>query len=55
MIWGRKHGEIKRFISFAWYPRRLNNGQWIWWEKVEVKKINRFTEIVKLPELKNEE
>ncbi len=54
MIWGRKDGEVKKYLWFAWYPRRLESGRWIWWEKAEVTKVNEFTEINEMKEVKDE-
>ncbi len=55
MIWGRKQGEIRTYIWFAWYPVYLDDGRWVWWEKVKVKKINEFTERQEIKELKDEQ
>lgn len=35
MIWGFKHGEYPPAqVVFAWYPVRLVDGRWAWWETV---------------------
>lgn len=41
MIWGMTNSEKYTTIysvgqRFAWYPVRLTDGQWVWWEYVRV-------------------
>ncbi len=43
MIWGKKHSHNEYYLWFAWYPVTLNNGQWVWWEKVMVQETKLKT------------
>lgn len=38
----KRQDSVNKYVWFAWYPVKLRDHSWVWWEKVVKRKVYWF-------------